>query len=64
MTVSTSGLVPAMDRLSEECPVALAVSSLHAPNDALRDVLVPINQKYLLRELDGGLSALFAKSAA
>jgi 23S rRNA (adenine2503-C2)-methyltransferase len=50
VTVSTSGIVPAMDRLREECPVALAVS-LHAPNDALRDVLVPINQKYPLREL-------------
>ena len=50
VTVSTSGVVPAMDRLREECPVALAVS-LHAPNDALRDVLVPINQKYPLREL-------------
>jgi 23S rRNA (adenine2503-C2)-methyltransferase len=47
VTVSTSGLVPAMDRLREECPVALAVS-LHAPNDALRDVLVPINRKYPL----------------
>lgn len=50
VTVSTSGIVPAMDRLREECPVALAVS-LHAPNDALRDVLVPVNQKYPLREL-------------
>ena len=50
VTVSTSGVVPAMDRLREECPVALAVS-LHAPNDTLRDVLVPINQKYPLREL-------------
>jgi 23S rRNA (adenine2503-C2)-methyltransferase len=50
VTVSTSGLVPAMDRLRDECPVALAVS-LHAPNDALRDELVPINQKYPLREL-------------
>ncbi|HOI51088.1 MAG TPA: 23S rRNA (adenine(2503)-C(2))-methyltransferase RlmN, partial [Azonexus sp.] len=50
VTVSTSGLVPAIDRLREECPVALAVS-LHAPNDALRDQLVPINQKYPLREL-------------
>ena len=50
VTVSTSGLVPAMDRLSRECPVALAVS-LHAPTDALRDVLVPINQKYPLRDL-------------
>ncbi len=50
VTVSTSGLVPAMDRLREDCPVALAVS-LHAPNDKLRDVLVPINQKYPLAEL-------------
>jgi 23S rRNA (adenine2503-C2)-methyltransferase len=50
VTVSTSGIVPAMDRLREECPVALAVS-LHAPNDDLRDTLVPINQKYPLREL-------------
>jgi 23S rRNA (adenine2503-C2)-methyltransferase len=39
-----------MDRLREECPVALAVS-LHAPDDALRDVLVPVNRKYPLREL-------------
>jgi 23S rRNA (adenine2503-C2)-methyltransferase len=50
VTVSTSGIVPAMDRLREECPVALAVS-LHAPNDKLRDELVPINQKYPLKEL-------------
>ncbi|GBG12885.1 23S rRNA (adenine2503-C2)-methyltransferase [Novimethylophilus kurashikiensis] len=50
VTVSTSGLVPAMDRLRDECPVALAVS-LHAPNDALRDVIVPINKKYPLHEL-------------
>ena len=50
VTVSTSGLVPAMDRLRDECAVALAVS-LHAPNDRLRDELVPINRKYPLREL-------------
>ncbi len=50
VTVSTSGIVPAMDRLREQCPVALAVS-LHAPNDALRDILVPINKKYPLSEL-------------
>ncbi len=50
VTVSTSGVVPAMDKLRNECPVALAVS-LHAPNDALRNELVPINQKYPLREL-------------
>ena len=50
VTVSTSGIVPAMDRLREACPVALAVS-LHAPNDALRDRLVPINKKYPLADL-------------
>ncbi len=50
VTVSASGLVPAMDRLAERCPVALAVS-LHAPTDALRDQIVPINKKYPLAEL-------------
>jgi 23S rRNA (adenine2503-C2)-methyltransferase len=50
VTLSTSGLVPAIDRLRDECPVALAVS-LHAPVDALRDTLVPINRKYPLAEL-------------
>jgi len=50
VTVSTSGVVPGMDRLAEECPVALAVS-LHAPDDALRDRLVPINRKYPIRKL-------------
>ena len=50
VTLSTSGLVPAIDRLRDTCPVALAVS-LHAPNDALRDELVPINRKYPIREL-------------
>lgn len=50
VTLSTSGMVPQMDRLAQDCPVALAVS-LHAPNDALRDDLVPLNRKYPLREL-------------
>ncbi len=50
VTLSTSGIVPAMDKLKEDCPVALAVS-LHAPNDALRDILVPINKKYPIAEL-------------
>jgi 23S rRNA (adenine2503-C2)-methyltransferase len=50
VTLSTSGVVPMMDRLSQECPVALAVS-LHASNDALRDGLVPLNRKYPLAEL-------------
>src|SRR5216110_675889 len=50
VTLSTSGLVPMIDRLRDECPVALAVS-LHAANDALRDRLVPINRKHPLDEL-------------
>ena len=50
VTLSTSGVVPMMDRLGSELPVALAVS-LHAPNDSLRDMLVPLNKKYPLREL-------------
>ncbi len=50
VTVSTSGVVPMMERLARDCPVALAVS-LHAPDDALRDNLVPLNKKYPLREL-------------
>ncbi len=50
VTVSTAGLVPAIDRLRDQCPVALAVS-LHAPNDRLRDQLVPINRKYPLHQL-------------
>jgi 23S rRNA (adenine2503-C2)-methyltransferase len=50
VTVSTSGVVPMIDRLAHDCPVALAVS-LHAPDDALRDHLVPLNRKYPLDEL-------------
>jgi 23S rRNA (adenine2503-C2)-methyltransferase len=50
LTVSTSGVVPMMDRLALDCPVALAVS-LHAPTDSLRDHLVPLNRKYPIAEL-------------
>ncbi|WP_454721632.1 MULTISPECIES: 23S rRNA (adenine(2503)-C(2))-methyltransferase RlmN [Cupriavidus] len=50
VTLSTSGVVPMMDRLSKDLPVALAVS-LHASNDPLRDMLVPLNKKYPLAEL-------------
>jgi 23S rRNA (adenine2503-C2)-methyltransferase len=50
VTLSTSGLVPQIRRLGEDCNVALAVS-LHAPNDALRDELVPINRRHPLDEL-------------
>jgi 23S rRNA (adenine2503-C2)-methyltransferase len=50
LTVSTSGVVPMIERLAHDCPVALAVS-LHAPTDTLRDPLVPLNRKYPLAEL-------------
>lgn len=50
VTVSTSGVVPMIDRLAKDCPVALAVS-LHAPLDGLRDNLVPLNKKYPIAEL-------------
>ena len=50
VTLSTAGMVPGMDRLREECPGSLAVS-LHAPEDSLRDVLVPLNRTYPLAEL-------------
>ena len=50
VTVSTSGLVPAIDDLSNDCPVSLAIS-FHAPNDELRDKLVPINKKYPINDL-------------
>ncbi len=50
VTVSTSGVVPMIDRLSLDCPVALAVS-LHAPSDELRSNLVPLNKKYPIEEL-------------
>jgi 23S rRNA (adenine2503-C2)-methyltransferase len=50
VTVSTSGMVSIMDRLKDDCAVALAVS-LHAPNDVLRDDLVPLNRKYPIAEL-------------
>ena len=50
VTVSTSGVVPMIERLAQDCPVSLAIS-IHAANDKLRDSLVPINQKYPLKEL-------------
>ena len=50
VTVSSSGIVPALKRMSDKVPVSLAIS-LHAPNDELRDILVPINKKYPIKEL-------------
>ena len=61
VTVSTSGVVPGMDRLAEECPVALAVS-LHAPNDALRDQLVPVNKKYPIKDLIAACNRYLVKA--
>ena len=50
VTLSTSGVVPALDRLRDEVEVSLAIS-LHAPNNALRDQLVPVNRKYPIEQL-------------
>ena len=56
LTVSTSGVVPMIERMGKDAPVALAVS-LHAANDELRDRLVPLNKKYPLNELRAACQA-------
>jgi 23S rRNA (adenine2503-C2)-methyltransferase len=61
LTLSTSGLVNQMDRLKEDCPVALAVS-LHASNDKLRDEIVPINKKFPIKELMAGCQRYLDKA--
>ena len=61
VTVSTSGVVPMIERLRDDCPVALAVS-LHAPTDALRDQLVPLNRKYPLAELMAACQSYLARA--
>ena len=61
VTVSTSGMVPQMDRLKEDMPVALAVS-LHASNDKVRDEIVPLNKKYPLKELMAACNRYLAKA--
>jgi 23S rRNA (adenine2503-C2)-methyltransferase len=61
VTVSTSGMVPMIDKLARDCPVALAVS-LHAANDTLRSELVPLNRKYPLGELLGACRRYLAHS--
>ncbi len=60
VTLSTAGLVPQIDMLSERADVSLAVS-LHAPNDELRDQLVPLNKKYKIAELMGACQRYQAK---
>ncbi len=61
VTVSTSGVVPMIERLRDDCPVALAVS-LHAPTDPLRDQLVPLNRKYPIAELLAACNGYLAKA--
>ena len=60
VTLSTSGVVPKIDQLAQDIDVALAIS-LHAPNDALRDELVPINKKYPLQQLIAACQRYLAK---
>ncbi len=62
VTLSTSGVIPALDRLGDEVDVALAVS-LHAPNDDLRNRLVPLNRKYPIAELMAACKRFLAKKA-
>lgn len=50
LTLSTSGMIPGLDRLGEDCPVSLAIS-LHASNDEVRDRIIPLNKKYPINEL-------------
>ncbi|MCW8107320.1 bifunctional tRNA (adenosine(37)-C2)-methyltransferase TrmG/ribosomal RNA large subunit methyltransferase RlmN [Alteromonas ponticola] len=63
VTLSTSGVVPALDKLGDQIDVALAIS-LHAPNDTLRDEIVPVNKKYNIEEFLAGVRRYLAKSKA
>ncbi|QSX34835.1 bifunctional tRNA (adenosine(37)-C2)-methyltransferase TrmG/ribosomal RNA large subunit methyltransferase RlmN [Shewanella avicenniae] len=63
VTLSTSGVVPALDKLGESLDIALAVS-IHAPNDALRNELVPINKKYPLQEFLAAIRRYIGKTNA
>jgi 23S rRNA (adenine2503-C2)-methyltransferase len=63
VTLSTSGVVPALDMLGDQIDVALAIS-IHAPDDALRDVLVPVNKKYPLEVFLASVRRYLAKSNA
>jgi len=63
VTLSTSGVVPALDKLGAMIDVALAIS-LHAPNDAIRDEIVPINKKYNIETFLASVSRYISKSNA
>lgn len=61
LTLSTSGMIPGLDRLKDDCPVSLAIS-LHASNDEIRDVIVPLNKKYPINELLDACKRYLSKS--
>jgi len=63
VTLSTSGVVPALDMLGDQIDVALAIS-LHAPDNKLRDEIVPVNKKYPIEEFLAGVRRYLAKSKA
>ena len=63
VTLSTSGVVPALDKLGDMIDVALAIS-LHAPNDAIRDEIVPINKKYNIETFLASVARYISKSNA
>lgn len=63
MTLSTSGVVPALDKLGDMIDVALAIS-LHAPNDTIRDEIVPINKKYNIETFLNSVRGYISKSNA
>lgn len=63
VTLSTSGVVPALDMLGDQIDVALAIS-LHAPNDELRDEIVPVNKKYPIKDFLAGVARYIEKSKA
>jgi 23S rRNA (adenine2503-C2)-methyltransferase len=63
VTLSTSGVVPALDMLGDQIDVALAIS-LHAPDDELRDEIVPVNKKYPIEVFLAGVRRYLAKSKA
>ena len=63
VTLSTSGVVPALDKLGDMIDVALAIS-LHAPNDEIRDEIVPINKRYNIETFLAAVRRYLGKSNA
>ncbi len=61
LTLSTSGMIPGIDRLKDDCPVSLAIS-LHASNDEVRDKIIPLNKKYPIKDLLAACSRYLTRS--